>query len=144
MNKDIVQTWELPQPADIVWQYLTTAELIAEWLMKNDFKPVVGHKFNFHTMPMKAFGFDGVVHCEVLELIPNEKLSYSWRGGNNGKINLDSVVTWTLTPNGTGTTLRLEHRGFKGLKNLMAYVSMNAGWGSKIKNRFTQLITEHR
>lgn len=139
-----MQTWELPQSPEIVWHYLTTAELIKEWLMENDFKPVVGHKFNFRIMPLKVFGFDGIVHCEVLELVPNKKLVYSWKGGNNGKINLDSVVTWTLTPDGKGTLLRLEHKGFKGLKNLMAYASMNSGWGSKIKNRFTQMVTAHK
>lgn len=144
MNKDINQVWELAQSPEVVWRYLTTSELIAQWLMKNDFKPEVGHKFNLHTMPMKAFGFDGVVYCEVLEIVPMQKLVYSWRGGNNGKISLDSVVTWTLTPNGAGTTLHLQHSGFKGIKNLMAYMSMNAGWSSKIRNRFTELVTQHK
>ena len=144
MQRDIVQKWELKQAPELVWEYLTTQELIAQWLMQNDFKPVVGHKFTFKTMALPAFGFDGIVYCEVLEIVPMKKLVYSWKGGNKGKINLDSTVTWTLTRKGAGTELLLEHKGFKGLKNYIAYVSMNSGWGSKIKNKFAELLNNHR
>lgn len=144
MQKDIIHTWELPQSPEIVWQYLTSKELLAQWLMKNDFEPVVGHKFNFWTMAMPAFGFDGVVYCEVLEIQTARKLVYSWKGGSKGKVNLDSMVTWTLTPNGAGTQLLLEHTGFKGVRNFIPYLAMNSGWGSKIKERFAQLLNQHK
>src|SRR6185369_3706470 len=61
-----------------VWEALTSSEAIADWLMPNDFKPVVGHRFNFKTKP--APGFDGTVHCEVLTVEPLERLVYSWKG----------------------------------------------------------------
>lgn len=145
MRKDIRQTWFLEHSPELVWEHLTDSELISQWLMQNDFKPVTGHKFRFYTKPMINFGFDGNVYCEVLEVVPNKKLSYSWRGGpGKGKITLDSVVTWTLTPKANGTELMLEHTGFEGMKNFMAYFFMNKGWGSKIKNKFIELMNERK
>lgn len=90
-------------------------DLIASWLMPNDFRAEVGHRFTFRTRP--APGFDGIVHCEVLAVEPNRRLSYSWRGGSPERrgygAELDTVVTWTLTPSESGgTRLRLDHDGF--------------------------------
>lgn len=142
MQRDIKHIWFFDAAPELVWEHLTRSELIAQWLMQNDFQPVVGHNFTFMTRPMKAFGFDGIVHCRVMEVVPMKKLVYTWKGGNNGKISLDSVVTWTLTPKDNGTELQLVHAGFKGLKNFMAYVSMNAGWGSKIINRMKDMVNK--
>lgn len=96
--------------------------------MENDFKPEVGHKFQFRTKPKIKLGFDGIVYCQVLELIPLKKLSYSWKGGMGEKPSLDSVVTWTLEAVEGGTNLTLEHTGFKGFKNYITYLIMNKGW----------------
>jgi uncharacterized protein YndB with AHSA1/START domain len=136
MQRDIHHKWFLPHSPETVWQFLTESELLGQWLMKNDFRPVVGHQFNFHTKPRP--GFDGTVYCQVLEVVPGKRLSYSWKGGpRKGKITLDSVVTWTLVPKDKGTELALEHAGFKGLKNLLAYVIMGKGW-EKIIHRLSQ------
>lgn len=141
MEKDIKHNWFLEHPADKVWEYLTDPELLSQWLMENNFKPIVGHRFQFHTKPVIKFGFDGNVYCEVLEVIPLKKLSYSWKGGpEKGKITLDSIVTWTLTPKSKGTELLLEHKGFKGLKNFMGYFFMNMGWKKKILKRLQTLL----
>ena len=91
----------LPQPPGRVWQALTDSALLARWLMPNDFKPVVGHAFTFRTEPVPQHGFDGLVHCEVLDLEPPRLMRFSWRGGN-----LDTVVSWSLVPEGSGTGLR--------------------------------------
>lgn len=69
------------------------------------------------------------------KLFYSKKLSYSWKGGQGEKINLDTVVTWTLIPTNNGTKLQLEQTGFKGAKNFMAYFFMNMGW-IKIGKRF--------
>ncbi|MBB5396460.1 SRPBCC domain-containing protein [Mucilaginibacter sp. AK015] len=115
-------------PAD-VWTYLTEPDLLAQWLMPSDFKLEKGHKFRFITKPKIPIGFDGTIYCEVLEIVSNEKLVYSWKGGmSKDKPSLDSVVTWTLTPKDNGTILRLEHSGFRGLKNYLPYLIMNKGW----------------
>ena len=140
MQRDIVQHWFFAHPPERVWEYLTKKELIAQWLMENDFEPIVGYKFQFNTKPKIKVGFDGIVYCEVLMVEPFRKLAYSWKGGSNGRITLDSVVTWTLTPKENGTELLLEHRGFQGLKNYLTYFFMNAGWKGKIRKRITNLL----
>lgn len=135
MQRDIKHQFTFSQPPEVVWEYLTNAELLAQWLMPNDFKPIVGHKFQFKTRPKVKFRFDGTIYCEVLEIIPCQKLVYSWKGGSsNEHPSLDSIVVWTLTPTENGTVLQLEHKGFKGLKNLLTYIAMNNGW-LKIGNR---------
>ena len=97
----VVVEREIPHPPEKIWRALTQPHLIEEWLMKNDFKPVVGHRFN-----LRADW--GAVDCQVLEVAPNKTLSYTW-----GAYGLGSVVTWTLTPTSTGTHLRMEQSGFR-------------------------------
>ena len=144
MQKDIDQVWLLDHSPETVWRYLTQSDLIAQWLMPNDFKPIVGHKFQVRTNPRIKVGFDGIVYCEVLEVLPHQKLSYSWQGGPApGKITLDSIVTWTLTPIPAGTRLHLQQNGFRGLKNILPYLFMKGGWAKKIRRRFTQMLDQH-
>jgi uncharacterized protein YndB with AHSA1/START domain len=64
VKADIDETANYPHPVERVWAALTSSDALAVWLMPNDFKPVVGHRFTFRTKP--APGFDGIVHCEVL------------------------------------------------------------------------------
>ena len=142
-TRDIVVEDVVPQPPEKVWKALTTAELIGQWLMPNDFEPVVGKRFTFKTRPIGDW--DGVVQCEVLEIVPHRRLVYSWKGGsdsNNSDSNygskLDSVVTWTLQPEGGGTRLRLVHAGFRSPQNDSAYDAMSPGWG-RIMGRISEI-----
>jgi uncharacterized protein YndB with AHSA1/START domain len=96
----VVVEREVPFPPEKIWRALTQPHLIEEWLMKNDFQPVVGHGFNFRADW-------GAVDCRVLAVESNKTLSYTWVA-----YGLESVVTWTLTPTSTGTHLRMEHSGF--------------------------------
>jgi uncharacterized protein YndB with AHSA1/START domain len=144
MKKDIKHTWFLEHPVERVWEYLTDSQLLSAWLMENDFKPIVGHSFQFRAKPVVNFGFDGNVYCEVLEIVPLKKLVYSWKGGpGKGKITLDSVVTWTLKSKDKGTELTIEHTGFAGLKNFMGYFFMNAGWKNVIRKRLEDLLKQN-
>lgn len=103
--------------------------------MKNDFQPVVGHDFQLRTGPIPALNFDGIFHCQVLEIIPFKKLSYSWKSGpGGGKITLDSIVTWQLVPKDNGTEVFLEHRGFAKKENLDFYNGLLHGWVEKFQN----------
>src|SRR5262249_58705940 len=90
-TRSVVVEREMPHPAEKIWRALTQGPLIEEWLMKNDFQPVVGHRFNFRAEPMPQW--NGVTDCEVLVIEPNERLSYSWSASGE-----ETVVTWTLTP----------------------------------------------
>jgi len=96
----VVVEREIPFPPEKIWRALTQPHLIEEWLMKNDFKPVVDHRFNLSADW-------GSVSCQVRTAEPNRMLSYTWDSKD-----LRSVVTWTLTPTGTGTLLRMEQTGF--------------------------------
>src|SRR6185312_15918524 len=94
---------------------LTTADLIGRWLMEpTGFIPTKGTRFTFQTTPAGAW--DGTISCEVLEVIPNERLSFAWRGGDDANqgygSRLDTIVTWTLAKVPGGTRLRLVHSGF--------------------------------
>ena len=97
----IIVEREVPHPPEKIWRALTQPHLIEEWLMKNDFKPQAGHRFN-------ASADWGAVDCEVQRVEPHRTLSYSWDTKD-----LRSVVTWTLTPTDKGTQLRMEQTGFR-------------------------------
>ena len=129
MSKKIQHQLFFPHQPEAVWEYLTKAELMELWLMKNDFKPIIGHEFTFRVNPMPSLDFDGIVYCKVLEIIPFKKLSYSWKlGPGDGTINVDSVVRWELQPKDKGTELILEHGDFVILKNMGMFDAMNVGW----------------
>ena len=102
----VVVERDIPHPPEKIWRALTQPHLIEEWLMKNDFKPVVGHRFD-----LRADW--GAVDCEVVTVEPNKALSYTWNVARDDMAGLTSVVTWTLTPTSTGTHLRMEQSGFR-------------------------------
>ena len=134
MSKSIQHQYFFPNPPEVVWEYLTRPELMELWLMKNDFQPVVGHEFRFTTGAMADMDFNGIIHCKVMEVIPFEKLTYTWQsGGNDGKIALDSLVVWTLQKKENGTELFLDHSGFTDKTNQMMFGAMNNGWKNNIQ-----------
>jgi len=141
MTHTIKHQFFFPHPASTVWEYLTKSELLEQWLMKNDFQPIVGHDFQFQTKPIPSLNFDGICYCKVLEIVPFKKLSYTWRGGpGGGVITLDSVVVWKLERRGKGTELFLEHSGFEGEANLSFYTGMTDGWLKNV-NKILNLLT---
>jgi len=118
----VVVEREIPYPPEKIWRALTQPHLIEEWLMKNDFKPVVGHSFSLRG------DWGGVLDCEVLAVEPNRMLSYTWNfKHDDAAYNLRSVVTFTLTPTGRGTHLRMEQSGFRP-EQKQAYGGAHAGW----------------
>jgi len=122
MKRTLRKTIVYPHPIDRVWRALTHRDALAQWLMPNDFEPVVGHQFQFRTDP--APGFDGVVHCRVLDLDEPRLLRISWRGGP-----VDTVVTWRLEHAGDGRTrLEFEHAGFDGLRAILVSFILGSGW----------------
>jgi len=129
MKKDIQHQLFFPHPPQAVWEYLINPDLMEIWLMKTDFKPVIGHEFEFKTNPHPDVDFGGTFYCKVLELVPLKKLSYSWQCKSiAGVVNIDSVVKWELQAKDNGTQLLLEHGDFKVLENMMLVNSMNEGW----------------
>jgi uncharacterized protein YndB with AHSA1/START domain len=112
-------------PPELVWRALTEPSLVAEWLMDNDFAPAVGHRFTLRTDPQP--GFDGIVHCEVLEIDAPNLMRWSWRGGP-----IDTVVTFELQPaplaDASGTRLVMRQTGFDGLPAVLVSYILGAGF----------------
>jgi uncharacterized protein YndB with AHSA1/START domain len=139
MQQEIKQAWFFHQSPSEVWEYLTKPELIEQWLMKTDFQPIAGRKFQFTFNAKPNSKYEGVVHCEVLEVKPFTKLSYSWKGGTQDKSrNFDSTVVWMLVPKNNGTELQLLHNGFTLLEDVLAHTS---GWSSLLKKLEDLLIS---
>jgi uncharacterized protein YndB with AHSA1/START domain len=121
-TKSVVVEREMPHPPEKLWRALTQPHLMAEWLMKNDFKPQVGHRFNLRGE------WGGVLDCEVLVVQPNKELAYTWNHAHDDPaFSLQSVVTFTLTPTAGGTRLRMEQAGFRPDQR-QAFGGANAGW----------------
>jgi uncharacterized protein YndB with AHSA1/START domain len=125
-TRSLVIEREVPHPPEKIWRALTQGPLIEEWLMKNDFEPVVGHRFNFRSTPVP--GWNGVIESEVLALEPHARLSYSW-----GTMGMMSVVTWTLTPTKDGTHVRMEQTGFPSEESA-SYKGATYGWTKFVGN----------
>jgi uncharacterized protein YndB with AHSA1/START domain len=120
-TRSVIVERDLSFPPERIWRALTQPHLIEEWLMKNDFRPVADHRFNFRADW-------GSVDCRVLVVEPNKTLSYTWAA-----FGLESVVTWTLTAAGTGTHLRMEQSGFRPHQQ-QAYQGAKAGWQRFLAN----------
>ena len=99
--------WDLPHAPEKVWRALTDPALLAEWLLPVfDHKLEAGAAFTLKTQPQP--GWDGVVNCRFVEIEAGRKLSWQWVVGD-----IDTIVTFTLTPTASGTGLSLVQSGFK-------------------------------
>jgi len=130
--RSLVVEREFPYSSEKVWRALTDGTLITQWLMPNDFRPVVGHKFTFRLPPMAHW--NGITDCEVLTVEPHRRLAYSWRAsGEEAAEGLNTVVTWTLTPTEGGVMLRMEQSGFRP-QDENNYRGASYGWQKFVGN----------
>jgi uncharacterized protein YndB with AHSA1/START domain len=142
----------LPYHPDLVWKAVTDPRALGAWFMENDFEPRLGHEFRFRMKPQR--GWDGLTHCQVLELEPQHRVAFSYRGEATGEktlacagirndtaasaakgifTRLDTVLSFTVTPerlcDGTEhTRLVLEHTGFRGFQLVIVSFVMDFGW----------------
>jgi uncharacterized protein YndB with AHSA1/START domain len=144
-TQQIVVDELFPHAPETIWKTLTNGELMGRWLgmSPTGFEAVKGKRFTYQTTAAGAW--DGVIHCEVLEVIPNERLAYAWKGGHEGNAGygsrLDTVVTFTLSKAENGTRLRLVHSGFVLPQNEIAFTNMGGGW-KKVVPRIGALAGE--
>lgn len=131
MQNEIKQVWNFEHSPQEVWDYLTHADRLEQWLGKADIKPVVGHKF-------RIIGPKGsLIDCEMLEVTPFTRLAYSWvRPSFKDDSPSRSTVNWTLRPNDDGTELQLVHSGLEHEEDFTAH---NEGWAI-IGERVTKLV----
>jgi uncharacterized protein YndB with AHSA1/START domain len=114
-TRSVIVERDIPFPPEKIWRALTQPHLIEEWLMKNDFEPVVGHRFD-----LRADW--GSVDCQVLTIEPNKTLSYTWAAyGTRECCHLDPH------PDEQGTHLRMEQSGFRP-DQPQAYQGAKHGW----------------
>ena len=127
-TRTVVVERELPYPPEKLWRALTQPHLMEEWLMKNDFQPVVGHRFNLRGE------WGGVLDCQVLTVEANRSLAYTWNFKHEDPaFDLTSVVTFTLTSTEGGTRLRMEQAGFRPNQR-QAFGGALSGWGQFFDN----------
>jgi len=144
-RQDIVVDEVFPHAPEVVWKTLTTPELMGRWLsmQPTGFEPRKGNRFSYQTTP--AGEWNGVIQCEVLEVIPNEHLVYTWRGGHEANVGygsrLETVVTWTLSKVENGTRVHLVHSGFVRPRNDTAFKNMSVGW-TKVVEKIDAVAAE--
>ena len=143
-TQDIVVDEVFPHAPETIWKALTSGALIARWMMApTGFAPVPGTHFTFQTTP--AGLWDGVIQCEVLDVVANERFIYAWKGGHESNVGygsrLDTVVSWVLSKADRGTRVRLVHSGFVVPVNDTAFGNMSEGW-KKIVPRLATVIDE--
>jgi uncharacterized protein YndB with AHSA1/START domain len=125
-TRSVVLERQLPHAPAKVWRALTEGPLLTEWLMANDFRPDVGHRFTFRATPVP--GWSGIIECEVLAVEPLARLAYTW-----SSMGLTSVVTLTLTATATGTHLRVEQSGFPAQGGDQYFQGAQYGWTGFLK-----------
>ena len=146
-SQEIIVDEVFPHTLDVVWKTLTSPEMMSRWLkmQPTGFEPKVGTRFTYQTTP--AGEWDGVIHCQVLEVRPHERFSYAWKGGHEGNVGygsrLDTTVTFTLSAVEAGTRVRLVHAGFMLPKNETAFKGMSEGWKTVVQ-RIDALSSEQR
>ncbi len=126
-TRTVVVEREIAHPPEKLWRALTQPHLIAEWLMRNDFAPHVGHKFTLT-------GDWGSVECDVVTVEPGKTLTYTWNHVHDDPaFDLRSVVCFTLTPTASGTVLRMEQTGFRP-EQKQAFGGARYGWEEHFTN----------
>lgn len=129
----------LPYPAGRVWRALTDPDLIARWLMPNDFKLEAGHRFAIDSDPIRQCGLGGTGHCEVLVFDEGTMLRIAWMAAEESMSGLDSAVTFTVAPEGAGTRLLIEHDGLHPCPNAVTRVACGPGGGHSSTRRIGEV-----
>lgn len=108
MKKNIRRELKFAQSPEAVWRALTDRAALAEWMYPNDFEPLIGHRFTFRVPPKPQLEDGLIVRCEVIACVPPRELVFTWVVGDF----LDTLVSYRLEPDGTGTRVLFEHSGF--------------------------------
>jgi len=119
---NLLLDFQFKSPINKVWDALTNSDTLAQWVMENNFKPIVGYKCQFRNVEI-----DLIVDSEVLVVDKPYKLSYTWVGGP-----IDTIVTWTLKEENGTTYLHLEQTGFE-TEDVQAFNGAKYGWAFKIE-----------
>jgi uncharacterized protein YndB with AHSA1/START domain len=108
-NQPIIMERVFNAPVSKVWSAITDKAEMKQWYFDlAEFKPEIGFEFEFTGGPDNGIQYRHL--CKITEVIPEKKLTYSWRyDGFEG----NSFVTFELFPQGGQTLLRLTHNGLE-------------------------------
>ncbi|MCM3631826.1 SRPBCC family protein [Paenibacillus camelliae] len=121
--------FQFNSPINKVWNALTDSSTLAQWIMENNFKPIVGYKCQFRNEQINL-----TVDCEVLIVDEPYTLSYTWVGGP-----INTIITWTLKEENGITHLQLVQTGFE--KENQAFHGAKYGWSSMVEGLEKMLET---
>ncbi len=138
-NQPFILERILDAPFEKVWKAITDRDEMENWYFKlKDFKAEVGFTFQFTGGPSPEKQF---VHiCEVTEVIPNQKLTYSWKYEGYSGI---SYVSFELFPQGDKTLLKLTHSGLESFpENVIEFAKHNfiEGWNEIINTSLVNYL----
>lgn len=141
-----------PYQKELLWKAITDSNLLGKWFMKNDFMPEVGRDFTFRKDPQP--GWNGITYCKVTEIIPLQKITYTYCGEAGGEktlacagihsdmadkavkgvfTKLNTALSFTLISDNQGTCLLLQHAGFTGFKQVIVSLVFGMGWKKQMK-----------
>jgi uncharacterized protein YndB with AHSA1/START domain len=125
---------EYAHPVKQVWRALTEPGLMGLWVMNfdqdpgemtTDFRPVVGTTYRIDAK--QGRGWRGYVVGNVLEVVPNRRLVYTWAHSPYQDAN-PARVEFTLEPTANGTRVRMVQTGFPGVKGWFVLKGAQMGW----------------
>ena len=108
-NKPLEIERTFPAPVSVIWKALTDKEEMRNWYFDlPEFEAVTGTEFRFWGGPDEKSQYLHI--CKITEVIPEKKISYSWRyDGHTG----NTLVSFELTENDRQTTVKLTHSGLE-------------------------------
>ena len=134
MRRDLRIEQFYPHQPNVVWKAITDPVALGEWLMPVfDFAPDVGREFSFRVKPQP--GWDGIVHCTMLEVLPEQRLRFTWRGGG-----IETEVVFTLEPVAGGTRLILQQSGFDGIRAVLISNFLRGGWKKMTRDKLPRVL----
>jgi uncharacterized protein YndB with AHSA1/START domain len=138
LSKEINIERVFPNSIEQVWEALTTSEALAVWLMPNNFELKKGHKFQFNAP--KQLGFDGIIHCEVIDFQIPSKLQYTWQGGPLKK---PTMITFELSSLEEGTKMKFTQSGFEGfIGGYIVRFILGHGWKNDIFEKLKSYLPQ--
>ena len=127
MHENVKISVKVNAPLDKVWNAITNKEQMKNWYFDvPDFEPKIGNNFSFYG------GDENEEYhhfCEIVDLIPNEKLKHSWTYPEISKEK--TLVKWELKPEHEGTIVTLTHKGLEAFEHLgenFKIHSFRKGW----------------
>jgi uncharacterized protein YndB with AHSA1/START domain len=137
---------EVPHPVNQVWRALTEPELMGLWIMnfdqdpgemKTDFRPLAGTAYRMDAK--KGRGWRGYVVGKVLEVVPNQRLVYTWAHSPYQDAN-PARIEFTLAPTAKGTRVRMVQTGFPGVKGWFVLKGAQMGWKRMLNSGLSAVL----